>query len=681
MPHYECPTCLLSKLDLFLPVTPDGILVPPRIVPIMNQSFNSHCNKTQYEVTFELTKEQFLSKSSKEIYIRCIKLDGKSMEHAWPLYGRLCINSKVIETFWFPKDLVSCKRNDQPRLFKYENFKVCLNKLLIVRSNSMKGLNEKQKKLLAEDEKNQYVFSMMEVECLNVKLLIERILASNKPTIEESRKIFMEKLESQYKNIYNDECICEEPFIEVPWSDPYLPETIIEIPAYGKYCKHIQPFDLTRFIQMNERAKLWKCPYCNEKILDIVVDTYYQEFLSIIKGLNLQSLKITVNRDGEFYMNNDSKVIFVNNAFSITNLNNPNSMHDVINFEEQKNEGMASKIQGSKEGIENKSNDNVIMDGCTPMTMEKSQKDSEKKVEDPNDSDDVIFVSENAPSRLSNKANLQSSLAHKSNPLLPAKKRSKCNSTKLHESKNKNGFINPMMMQPENFEQVINEFHKLHGIQLKYKYKSLYDSILEKKSLIEANQTEFTLPNKKYNYPQSTTERLENFESFNSFVKRMKSVQEDGYYIPSKKIAKKIKPLCGLYIEKTKPIILDNSHLTEPLKYCEENFLRKDDLKFEIGNSWIGLPMQSNSASIPRPIGNPLEQTVMLQMSKSNQSIIQIVQGNNGPTPIFGQMSIPMVGQMNNYPQFSGYVRPHQIPFNSQNMIKIPINNHGRAPK
>jgi hypothetical protein len=51
----------------------------------------------------------------------------------------------------------------------------------------------------------------------------------------------------------------------------------IKVPTRSKICsKHIQPFDLINYIKTNSYTKVavkkWKCPICDKRAYDLVID-------------------------------------------------------------------------------------------------------------------------------------------------------------------------------------------------------------------------------------------------------------------------------------------------------------------------------------------------------------------------------------------------------------------------
>lgn len=59
----------------------------------------------------------------------------------------------------------------------------------------------------------------------------------------------------------------------------------IKIPVRSKLCStHYQPFDLMNFISSSIQAKTsskkWKCPICDKRAYDLVVDNYILELMN-----------------------------------------------------------------------------------------------------------------------------------------------------------------------------------------------------------------------------------------------------------------------------------------------------------------------------------------------------------------------------------------------------------------
>lgn len=58
-------------------------------------------------------------------------------------------------------------------------------------------------------------------------------------------------------------------------------------PCRASTCSHLQCFDASLFLQMNERKPTWNCPVCDKAALydNLVIDGYFQEVLNSNKLL------------------------------------------------------------------------------------------------------------------------------------------------------------------------------------------------------------------------------------------------------------------------------------------------------------------------------------------------------------------------------------------------------------
>lgn len=313
---YECPLCLISKLDPLVPVVSKSALIDPLLTPITCS--DSTLFPLVYESIFNVTSKQLDSNNGRRIYIRCIRLDGKSSVHTWPIYGQILLNGKQIETFHIPKGPLPAKRKDQPKQLTREDLLEGGNRLRFIRLADSEGLTETETKALGEDLQHVYAFAVVETEALEPEALIRRVCAQNRPTVEESRERFMAQLKKQLDNSSDEDCMCEDNDIELSCSDPYLPGTLMNIPVYSKRCKHLASFDLERYVRMNQKMRLWKCPHCFEKALDLVVDSYFEQLLVAIRPLNLSLPKIQVDKNGVFTIDGKISIKYMDGKFLFT---------------------------------------------------------------------------------------------------------------------------------------------------------------------------------------------------------------------------------------------------------------------------------------------------------------------------------------------------------------------------
>ncbi|ORX47652.1 hypothetical protein BCR36DRAFT_413592 [Piromyces finnis] len=70
----------------------------------------------------------------------------------------------------------------------------------------------------------------------------------------------------------------------------------IKTPCRFKECTHVQCFDLTSYLQLNEKSPNWKCPVCNIRYTwkSLVMDGYIQDILNNV-SMNVDSIVVEVN--------------------------------------------------------------------------------------------------------------------------------------------------------------------------------------------------------------------------------------------------------------------------------------------------------------------------------------------------------------------------------------------------
>lgn len=64
---------------------------------------------------------------------------------------------------------------------------------------------------------------------------------------------------------------------------------------------HLQCFDASLYLQMNERKPTWNCPVCDKAALyeNLVIDGYFQDVIGSQK-LGLDDNEIQLHKDGEW---------------------------------------------------------------------------------------------------------------------------------------------------------------------------------------------------------------------------------------------------------------------------------------------------------------------------------------------------------------------------------------------
>ncbi|KAF8249442.1 hypothetical protein K440DRAFT_621493 [Wilcoxina mikolae CBS 423.85] len=73
----------------------------------------------------------------------------------------------------------------------------------------------------------------------------------------------------------------------------------IDLPVRSLFCTHIQCFDATSFLQLQQQAPTWTCPTCNKSITfkQLVIDRYFEDILENTRP-TIES--VTINADGQW---------------------------------------------------------------------------------------------------------------------------------------------------------------------------------------------------------------------------------------------------------------------------------------------------------------------------------------------------------------------------------------------
>ncbi|KAA8911106.1 PINIT domain-containing protein [Sphaerosporella brunnea] len=73
----------------------------------------------------------------------------------------------------------------------------------------------------------------------------------------------------------------------------------IELPVRSIFCKHVQCFDATSFLQLQLQAPTWTCPTCSQSISfkQLVIDRYFEDILNSTPK-NVES--VTIDSDGKW---------------------------------------------------------------------------------------------------------------------------------------------------------------------------------------------------------------------------------------------------------------------------------------------------------------------------------------------------------------------------------------------
>jgi len=145
----------------------------------------------------------------------------------------------------------------------------------------------------AADYGKNWVVGIWLVEKLSSTQLLERLTTKGKRNPDFTRELIKKKLTDDEDGIAttNLKVTVSCPLGKMRMSTPCRPTT----------CDHLQCFDASLFLMMNEKKPTWICPVCDSaaKYDDIMVDGYFEE---VIKSSELpeEENEIILNQDGSW---------------------------------------------------------------------------------------------------------------------------------------------------------------------------------------------------------------------------------------------------------------------------------------------------------------------------------------------------------------------------------------------
>ena len=145
----------------------------------------------------------------------------------------------------------------------------------------------------AADQSKAWAVFIEYVEKLSPQYLLEKLVQKGTRQSEFTRELIKKKLNDEGDEIAttNLKVTVACPLGKMRMTTPCRPTT----------CDHLQCFDASLFLQMNERKPTWKCPVCESPALydNLMVDGY---FLDVIKSKELpeEENEIILNQDGSW---------------------------------------------------------------------------------------------------------------------------------------------------------------------------------------------------------------------------------------------------------------------------------------------------------------------------------------------------------------------------------------------
>ena len=115
-----------------------------------------------------------------------------------------------------------------------------------------------------------YCVSVFVVKKLSTQTLMDRLIKTCKKPLECTRQLVKEKLA-----ITDNDLEIETSTLKASLLCPLM-KCRIKIPGRSSLCKHVQCFDLTSYLSMNEKKPTWNCPVCDRHapFEELIIDRY-----------------------------------------------------------------------------------------------------------------------------------------------------------------------------------------------------------------------------------------------------------------------------------------------------------------------------------------------------------------------------------------------------------------------
>jgi len=277
-----CPPCRLERVDEF------HLLVGPGIL-----EYNYADRNSIVTLNFNAQAAQW-KKQNWALHLRCVSTASVELGGpAWPFKVTGKLNGKPCVEIQPPKHLHV--RREQ-----------CYNLTPLVKQ----GVNRLEMKFHPKPERDNgpeesYCVGVVLTKPRTVSSIIASIKARSTETVESGRQRVAQLLNqvAERDAAAQDECKVTGNFGRI--LKPVCPVSLcpIEEAAIGSSCNHVQVFDLTAYIQVNQRMrsldKRWTCPVCSLACRpdDIVLDRFVQGILDTVQGEEESVESIVLNDD------------------------------------------------------------------------------------------------------------------------------------------------------------------------------------------------------------------------------------------------------------------------------------------------------------------------------------------------------------------------------------------------
>ncbi|XP_001950665.2 E3 SUMO-protein ligase PIAS2-like [Acyrthosiphon pisum] len=226
------------------------------------------------------------------------------------------------------------------------------------------------------DEKN-YVIAMYLVKRLTAETLIKRLQDKGGRSSEETKNYIIKKLAEVDPDLattsYRFSLVCP------------LSKIRMKIPAKSIHCDHLQCFDTSTFILMNEKKPTWMCPTCNKPCLydDIQIENYFLEVVSC-PTLKDCSKEIEILADGTWIVHEENKETKTKNSTPDAKL----KPIDSVDLDSDEEKSIDMNVELNTETVKRQENENfsfvdlTLSDNEEELPKEKRKQENEAQAAD-----------------------------------------------------------------------------------------------------------------------------------------------------------------------------------------------------------------------------------------------------------------------------------------------------------
>ncbi|XP_032591181.1 E3 SUMO-protein ligase PIAS1 isoform X2 [Drosophila grimshawi] len=144
------------------------------------------------------------------------------------------------------------------------------------------------------DYTRSYCLAVYLVKKLTSAQLLHRMKTKGVKPADYTRALIKEKLTE------DADCEIATTMLKVSLNCP-LGKMKMSLPCRASTCSHLQCFDASLYLQMNERKPTWNCPVCDRPAIydNLVIDGYFQEVL-LSSLLRSDDTEIQLHQDGSW---------------------------------------------------------------------------------------------------------------------------------------------------------------------------------------------------------------------------------------------------------------------------------------------------------------------------------------------------------------------------------------------